>query len=50
MESPESTSLILAAQQGDRDAFARLLAERYDSIFRFAFRWCGNKADAEDIS
>lgn len=50
MVSPESISLIKAAQQGNREAFAQLLAENYDSIHRFAYRWCGNKADAEDVT
>lgn len=50
MVSPESTSLVKAAQQGNRDAFAQLLAENYDSIYRFAYRWCGSKADAEDVT
>ncbi len=42
--------LALAAAGGDRDAFAALLARRYDDLFRLAFRLTGNRADAEDIT
>ncbi len=31
-------------------AFEQLLGHCYDQLFRFAFRWCGNRADAEDIT
>ncbi|MGR3291260.1 MAG: RNA polymerase sigma factor, partial [Paracoccaceae bacterium] len=34
----------------DGDAFALLLARRYDDLFRLAFRLTGNRADAEDIT
>lgn len=50
MSSTEPADLIRAAQTGDGSAFAQLLAHSYDSIYRFAYRWCGNKADAEDIT
>lgn len=46
----DRSSLISAAQRGDGQAFGQLLEECYDSIYRFAYRWCGNKADAEDIT
>lgn len=42
--------LIRAAQGGDRTAFAQLLALVYDLIYRFAFKWAGNRFDAEDIT
>jgi len=42
--------LIRAAQAGDGRAFEQLLGSHYDIIFRFAFRWCGNRSDAEDIT
>lgn len=41
---------VRAAQRGDRQAFAQLLEHHYDSIYRFAYRWCGNRTDAEDIT
>jgi len=46
---PEMT-LIQAAQAGDSRAFASLLDTVYDQIFRIAYRWCGRRADAEDIT
>lgn len=42
--------LALAAAGGDRDAFAALLARRYDHLFRLAFRLTGSKANAEDLT
>jgi RNA polymerase sigma-70 factor (ECF subfamily) len=27
-----------------------LLESHYDTIFRFAFKWCGNREDAEDVA
>ncbi|MBX2857585.1 MAG: RNA polymerase sigma factor [Cellvibrionaceae bacterium] len=44
------TALIKAAQKGDANAFERLLEQYYDSIFRFAMKWSGNRHDAEDIA
>lgn len=41
---------IRAAQAGDRLAFAQLLEEHYERIHRFAYRWCGNRSDADDIT
>ena len=43
-------ALALAALQGDRDAFARLLERHYDRIFRLSFRLTGSRADAEDLT
>ena len=42
--------LIEAAQAGDRQAFARLVEAEYEFIYRLAYRWCGNQADAEDVA
>ncbi|PUA29151.1 MAG: RNA polymerase subunit sigma-24 [Cellvibrio sp. 79] len=42
--------LIRTAQNGDATAFEQLLTGCYDQVFRFAFRWCGNRADAEDVT
>lgn len=47
---PTTDPLIRSAQSGDQQAFAQLLETHYDSIYRFAYRWCGNRADAEDIT
>ncbi|MGV8835404.1 RNA polymerase sigma factor [Cellvibrio sp.] len=50
MSNPDQAGLIRVAQGGDGAAFGRLLANNYDSIYRFAYRWCGNRTDAEDIT
>lgn len=42
--------LLAAAAGGDRQAFAQVLDEHYERIYHFAFRWCGNETDAEDIT
>lgn len=43
-------ALIAAAAAGDPQAFATLLDGHYKRIYRFAYRWCGNVADAEDVT
>lgn len=48
--SEREYSNIVAAQQGDEDAFAQLVASHYDQMYRFAFKWCGQPSDAEDIA
>ena len=50
MSNNDLTGLIRSAQSGDGQAFAQLLANSYDNLYRFAYRWCGNRADAEDIT
>ncbi|MEX0407124.1 RNA polymerase sigma factor [Aquibium sp. LZ166] len=47
---PEDRELLALARDGDRAAFARLVEQHYDFIYRVAWRWCGRKADAEDIA
>ena len=42
--------MIKRAQAGDRRAFETLLQEYYDVMFRMAFKWCDNRADAEDVT
>ena len=42
--------LIRAAQSGNAKAFSALLSLVYDVIYRFAFKWAGNKHNAEDIT
>ncbi len=46
----DESALITAAQAGDEQAFEQLLEYRYDTIYRFAYKWSGNKTDAEDIT
>lgn len=43
-------ALIKQAQTGDAKAFEALLALHYDTLFKFAYRWCGRREDAEDIT
>ena len=50
MDTMVDTDLIKAAQAGDRQAFARLLDLEYAAIFAFSMKWCGVRADAEDIT
>lgn len=48
---PASTeALAVRARNGDAEAFAELLENHYDRIYRTAWRWCGNASDAEDIA
>jgi len=42
--------LIGRARGGDRGAFGKLLERHYGFVYRAAYRWCGSKADAEDIA
>lgn len=46
----EEKTIILAAQAGDRQAFATLLKTYYSLIYRMAYKWCGNQSEAEDIA
>ena len=46
----DDAALIHAAQAGDSEAFARLIERYYDTLYRFAFSWCGHAADAEDVT
>lgn len=41
---------IKQAQTGDASAFEWLLEHSYDSIYRYAYQWCGHRSDAEDIT
>lgn len=51
MAEPDTeTALIKRAQSGDKGAFEALLRRYYDVMYRTAYKWCGNKADAEDIT
>lgn len=42
--------LIKKSIEGDRKSFSKLLDAYYTIIFRIAYKWCGNKEDAEDIA
>lgn len=46
----DDEALIRNAQAGDVPAFEALLERHYDTLYRFAWKWCGNRADAQDIT
>lgn len=46
----DDLALIRRAQAGDTTAFGDLLDLYYDTIFRFAWKWCRHRANAEDIA
>lgn len=46
----DDEALIRAVQAGDAQAFEQLLERHYDMLYRFAYKWCGNRADAEDVT
>jgi RNA polymerase sigma-70 factor (ECF subfamily) len=50
MDDQSDQWLIERAVAGDGPAFARLLERHYGFIYRVAFKWCGARADAEDIA
>ena len=43
-------ALVIRAQNGDTEAFGALIADQYDRIYRTAWKWCGNRSDAEDVA
>jgi RNA polymerase sigma-70 factor (ECF subfamily) len=43
-------ALISACQRGERDALRRLFDLYRDRMLRFAFRYCGDLDDAEDLT
>lgn len=46
----DDTDLLAKARGGDRAAFGVLLDRHYDFIHRVAWRFCGNRDDAEDVA
>lgn len=42
--------LIRRAQGGNAESFAELVDLHYDTIYRFAWKWCGHDADAQDVA
>lgn len=42
--------LIKRCQNGDKAAFEALLGTHYDTIYRVAYRWCGDQHNAQDIT
>ena len=50
MNKAEQDALIKAAQSGDRHGFETLIELHYELMFKFAYKWCGNQGDAQDIT
>ena len=46
----DDDELAISAGAGDAQAFRVLLERHYDRIYRLAFRFFGNREDAEDIT
>jgi RNA polymerase sigma-70 factor (ECF subfamily) len=38
------------ACQGEKRAFETLVTRHYGMVFKVAYKWCGNRADAEDVA
>lgn len=50
MTSASDFELVGLAAGGDENAFTCLLERHYDLIFKVAFKWCGDRTEAEDIA
>ena len=50
MPDTDDTDLINRAVRGDSRAFEDLVNNYYEVMFKMAFKWCGNRRDAEDIT
>lgn len=42
--------LIKQCQQGNSNAFDQLLNQHYETMYRFAYKWCGDQHNAQDIT
>ena len=49
-EQSDDVTLAKAAASGNHSAFETLVSRHYGTIYRMAYKWCGNQADAEDIT
>ena len=50
IDTDSDEQLVKRAVKGDRAAFAALITRAYDMIFHTAYKWCGDREDAEDIA
>lgn len=50
MEELADQDLVIQAQAGDSASFAALVDRHYLTAYRFAFKWCRCREDAEDIT
>lgn len=46
----DAATLVGRARAGDRAAFAAIVSDNYDFIYRTAYKWSGKREDAEDIA
>lgn len=46
----QTSVLIRDAQAGNREAFAQLVESHYDLMYRYALKFTGDTADAEDVT
>ncbi len=50
MDITITKDLIVKAQSGDAHAFEALANGCYETMFRMAYKFCGNRQDAEDVT
>ena len=50
MTDTSDETLVEKAKQGDSQALAALVEKYYMSIYRFSYKLCGNRTDAEDTT
>lgn len=50
MSKNEDRELIKRARSGDATAFEALANRYYETMFKMAYKFCGNRQDAEDIT
>lgn len=48
--SAATPELVRRAQRGDAAAFAQLVEDHYDLVYRTAYKWGGHRQDAEDLA
>jgi RNA polymerase sigma factor (sigma-70 family) len=48
--SDPDSSLVAAAREGNRDAFATLLERHYDRVHSLAWQLTGSRTDADDVA
>lgn len=48
--SQREKDLIKRAQRGNAYAFETLINDYYMTMYKIAFKWCGNREDAQDIT
>lgn len=46
----QTSELIKRAINGDGEAFGAIVEGHYDLIYRTAYKWSGNRTDAEDVA